>query len=42
VPTLPAFDPEGTLSELSFFKPDYWNKHEADWSKTFGRVQKGY
>ena len=39
---LPAFDPSGTLSELNFFEPAYWNGHEAEWSKTFGRVQKGY
>lgn len=42
VPTLPAFDPSGTLSGLSFFDPEYWNKNEADWSKKFSRVQKGY
>lgn len=39
---LPAFDPTGTLSGLNFFDPPYWNANEADWSKTFGRVQKGY
>ena len=42
IPTLPAFDPTGTLSGLTFANPTYWNGHEADWSKTFGRVQKGY
>ncbi|ASP32055.1 extracellular solute-binding protein [Labrenzia sp. VG12] len=42
IPTLPAFDPTGTLSGLTFANPDYWNGHEADWSKTFGRIQKGY
>ncbi len=42
VPTLPAFDPEGTLENLTFFDPAYWNGHEAEWSKEFGRVQKGY
>jgi spermidine/putrescine transport system substrate-binding protein len=42
VPTLPAFDPSGTLDELTFFEPAYWNGHEADWSKQFGRIQKGY
>lgn len=42
VPTLPAFDPTGTLSSLSFFQPDYWNAHEGDWSKKFSRVQRGY
>ena len=39
---LPAFDPSGTLSGLNFFDPPYWNSNEADWSKKFGRVQKGY
>ncbi|MCK7610842.1 extracellular solute-binding protein [Roseibium sediminicola] len=42
IPTLPAFDPTGTLDGLTFANPDYWNGHEADWSKTFGRIQKGY
>lgn len=42
VQSLPAFDPSGTLDSLSFFDAEYWNSHEADWSKTFGRVQKGY
>jgi spermidine/putrescine transport system substrate-binding protein len=39
---LPAFDPTGTLSGLNFFNAEYWNSHEAEWSKKFGRVQKGY
>ncbi len=42
VPTLPAFDPSGTLAGLNFFQPDYWNANEQDWSKTFSRVQRGY
>ncbi|MBB4287325.1 extracellular solute-binding protein [Roseospira goensis] len=42
VRALPAFDPTGTLESLNFFDPDYWNSHEGEWSKTFGRVQKGY
>jgi len=42
VPTLPAFDPSGTLSELNFFDPAYWNTHEQAWSKEFSRVQRGY
>ena len=42
VEALPAFDPTGTLDGLNFFDPPYWNSNEADWSKTFGRVQKGY
>lgn len=42
IPTLPAFDPSGTLSGLTFADPDYWNGNEQEWSKTFGRIQKGY
>ncbi|MDZ7747826.1 MAG: substrate-binding domain-containing protein [Halofilum sp. (in: g-proteobacteria)] len=42
VPTLPAFDPSGTLDALNFFDPAYWNSHEQEWSKEFGRVQRGY
>ena len=42
IPTLPAFDPTGKLDGLTFADPAYWNGNEADWSKTFGRIQKGY
>jgi hypothetical protein len=42
IPTLPAFDPTGTLAGLTFADPDYWNGNEQEWSKTFGRIQKGY
>lgn len=42
VPTLPAFDPTGTMASLNFFQPAYWNGNEAEWSKQFGRVQRGY
>ena len=42
VPTLPAFDPTGTLSSLTFADPAYWNGNEAEWSKEFGRVARGY
>ncbi|WP_424982548.1 extracellular solute-binding protein [Maritalea sp. S77] len=42
IPTLPAFDATGKLDGLTFANPDYWNGNEAEWSKTFGRVQKGY
>ena len=42
IPTLPAFDPSGKLEHLTFANPAYWNGNEADWSKKFGRVQKGY
>jgi spermidine/putrescine transport system substrate-binding protein len=42
IPTLPAFDPKGTLAGLTFADPGYWNGNEQEWSKTFGRIQKGY
>ena len=42
IPKLPAFDPPGTLDGLTFADPTYWNDHEQDWSKQFGRIQKGY
>lgn len=42
IPTLPAFDPAGTLSGLTFANAEYWNSHEQEWSKKFSRVQKGY
>jgi len=42
IPTLPAFDPTGTLESLTFADPAYWNGNEQDWSKEFGRIQRGY
>jgi spermidine/putrescine transport system substrate-binding protein len=42
VPTLPAFDPTGTLAGLTFAVPEYWNGNEAEWSEMFGRVQRGF
>ena len=42
IPTLPAFDPTGTLEGYTFADPEYWNGNEADWSKQFGRIQKGF
>ncbi|MCF8467063.1 MAG: extracellular solute-binding protein [Sneathiella sp.] len=42
IPKLPAFDPTGTLDGLTFANPTYWNGHEQEWSKEFGRIQKGY
>ena len=42
IPKLPAFDPTGTLDGLTFADPTYWNDHEQEWSKQFGRIQKGY
>ena len=42
IPTLPAYDPTGTLEALTFANPAYWNGNEAKWSETFSRVQRGY
>ncbi|AHM03672.1 ABC transporter, periplasmic spermidine putrescine-binding protein PotD [Roseibacterium elongatum DSM 19469] len=42
IPTLPAFDPTGTLDGLTFAVPGYWNGNEQDWSETFSRVARGY
>jgi spermidine/putrescine transport system substrate-binding protein len=42
VTSLPAFDKTGTLDGLNFYNAAYWNGHEAEWSKKFGRVEKGY
>lgn len=42
VKSLPAFDPTGTLSGLNFFNADYWNGNEAEWAKTYSRVERGY
>ncbi|MFD2206975.1 extracellular solute-binding protein [Kiloniella antarctica] len=42
IPTLPAFDPTGTLSGLTFANSKYWNGNQQAWSKEFGRIQKGY
>jgi spermidine/putrescine transport system substrate-binding protein len=42
VKNLPAYDPTGKLDGLNFFKPAYWNSNEGDWSKKFGRIQRGY
>lgn len=42
IPTLPAFDPTGTLDGLTFADPTYWNGNEQEWSETFSRVQRGY
>jgi spermidine/putrescine transport system substrate-binding protein len=42
IPTLPAFDPTGTLDGLTFAEPAYWNGNEQEWSETFSRVQRGF
>lgn len=41
VQALPAFDPTGTLSKLTFANPDYWTANDAQWKKQWGRVEKG-
>lgn len=42
VRALPAFDKGGTLEGLNFYDAAYWNSHEDEWSKQYGRVAKGY
>ena len=42
IPTLPGFDPTGTLAGLTFAEPAYWNGNEAEWSEMFSRVQRGF
>ncbi|WP_366658462.1 extracellular solute-binding protein [Fodinicurvata sp. EGI_FJ10296] len=42
VPTLPAFDPTGQMSELTFYNAEYWNSNESEWSPMFSRVQRGF
>lgn len=42
IPTLPAFDPTGTLDNLTFADPAYWNGHQKDWAAEFSRVQRGF
>ena len=42
IPTLPAYDPTGTLEALTFADPACWNGNEAAWSETFSRVQRGF
>ena len=41
-PDAAGLRPTGTLDGLTFADPAYWNGNEQEWSKTFGRVQKGY
>lgn len=42
IPTLPAFDPTGTMAGKTFAAPNYWNGNEAAWSEQFGRIQRGF
>jgi spermidine/putrescine transport system substrate-binding protein len=38
---LPAFDPTGTLKNLTFADPGYWSAHDDEWSKQWDRIAKG-
>ena len=42
VASLPMFDPTGKLEGMTFAVPDYWNSRQADWSKQFSRIEKGF
>jgi spermidine/putrescine transport system substrate-binding protein len=41
VQKMPAFDPTGTLEGYLFAKPDYWNKHEVEWTERWDRIRVG-
>ena len=38
---LPAFDPTGTMSSLTFADPIYWASSEDAWAKQWDRIAKG-
>lgn len=38
---LPAFDPTGTLKDLTFADANYWAEHNDDWTKQWNRIAKG-
>ncbi|MBK6468497.1 MAG: extracellular solute-binding protein [Rhodobacter sp.] len=38
---LPAFDPTGTMSSLTFADPIYWADNEDAWTKQWDRISKG-
>jgi len=42
IKTLPAFDSTGTLAHLTFGDPEFWTKHEAEWKRTWDRIEKGF
>lgn len=42
IPNMPAFDPTGTLENLTFADPAYWNGNQQEWSAEFSRVQRGF
>lgn len=41
IEALPAFDPSGTLSNLTFADPEYWNSHETEWKRAWSRIERG-
>lgn len=38
---LPAFDPTGLMTSLTFADPIYWADHEDEWTKQWDRISKG-
>ena len=38
---LPAFDPTGTMTSLTFADPIYWADNEDAWTKQWDRISKG-
>lgn len=41
IKALPAFDPTGTMSSLTFADPNYWSANLDDWTKQWDRISKG-
>ncbi|PSJ60929.1 extracellular solute-binding protein [Pseudaminobacter soli (ex Li et al. 2025)] len=41
IPTLPAFDPTGSMKALTFADPVYWATNEDAWNKQWDRISKG-
>jgi len=41
VEALPAYDPTGTLENLTFADPDYWTSNEAAWKRAWSRIERG-
>jgi spermidine/putrescine transport system substrate-binding protein len=38
---LPAFDPTGTMTSLTFADPNYWSASLDEWTKQWDRISKG-
>jgi len=38
---LPAFDPTGLMTSLTFADPIYWADHDDEWTKQWDRISKG-